>query len=276
MLRVIIQYLLMLFLLFILPGCTNLFFQPMKKLLVTPEEFNIEYENVYVKTQDNINLHGWWFPTATDSKASILFLHGNGENISTHASAVYWLTKHAYDVFIIDYRGYGKSEGIPDLEATLADIKSVFDYVWKRDNGDKKFFVIGHSLGASLGLVALSGYKHSPDGMLFVSPFSEYRQMAQSMMSKSWLTWAFQWPLSLTVSNEYSPIDYVDKLPSSPALFLYSEDDNVIPIDHVMRLFQKAHPPKHIEQISGPHNELFGVQENKDIILQYLDHWAEN
>jgi len=270
------RYSLIVCILVIETGCTNLFFQPMKQHLVSPEQFNIQYEDVYLEVDSNIKLHGWWFPTDQEAKATILFLHGNGENISTHAAAVYWLTQHDYDVFIFDYRGYGKSQGFSSIETTLEDIKMVFDYTWQRNSGEQKLIVIGHSLGASLGIAALSSYEKNIDGMMFVSPFSEYRQVVRDMMSKSWLTWAFQWPFSLTVSNEYSPIDYVDKLPAIPALFVYSEEDKVISADHVKRLFDKADEPKYIEQIRGPHSGLFGEQQNRVVILKYIDQWAGN
>jgi uncharacterized protein len=270
------RYLLMVAVLVIETGCTNLFFQPLKPHLTSPEKFNIQYENVYIEVDDNVELHGWWFPAAEKPSATVLFLHGNGENISTHAAGVYWLTKHAYDVFIFDYRGYGKSQGVPRMDVTLEDIKKVLDYTLQRNKGEQKLIVMGHSLGASLGIAAVSEYEKNIDGVIFVSPFSEYRQVVRDMLSKSWLTWAFQWPLSLTISNEYSPIDYVADLPRVPTLFLYSNEDYVISADHVKRLFAKANEPKYIEQISGGHSGLFGKQQSRDVILKYINLWTEN
>jgi len=257
-----------------LSACTNLFFQPIKQHLATPEQYNIEYEDVTFKGESGLNLHGWWFPASEASKAIVLFLHGNGENISTHSGLVHWLTRHQYDVFIFDYRGYGKSEGYAHIEGAIADIKTAREYVNSRRLADQKLFVIGHSLGASLGVVNLAVNAGAVDGIILVSPFSEYRKITRETMSKSWLTWAFQWPVSLTINDDYNPIDFITQLPDVPKLFMYSEEDTVIKPEHVLRLYNRANAPKSIERSWGNHNSLFAQKENQQIILRYLNEWS--
>ena len=119
-------------------ACTNAFFQPLKQHLASPEQYDIKYEDIYFKGASGLNLHGWWFPASGSHKATVLFLHGNGENVSTHSGLVYWLTEHQYDVFIFDYRGYGKSEGKAEIEGVMRDIQSAREYVVTRKQTDKK------------------------------------------------------------------------------------------------------------------------------------------
>ena len=258
-------------------SCTNLFFQPIKQHLASPEQYGIEYENIFFKSKGDINLHGWWFPAILSSgevsRGSILFLHGNGDNISTHSGLIYWLTQYQYDVFIFDYRGYGYSQGESEISGVLADIGSARKYVESR-NQQQPFFIIGHSLGSSLGIVNLAKNGEGVDGAIFISPFSDYKKVAREMMSNFWLTWPFQWPMSMTVSAEYNPIDYVAQLPGVPKLFIYSSEDRVIAPEHVKDLYIKAPAPKFIAITKGQHNEVFSKKETQKIILQYLNSWS--
>jgi len=199
-------------------ACTGFFFQPSKKLLIDPAKFDIEYENVYFNSLDNLRLHGWWFPAQNKPKALVLFLHGNAQNIRTHASAVHWLTQHQFEVFIFDYRGDGRSEGSPELSKIITDIYQAYDYAKERIGKDQKLFVIGHSLGASMGIFSIANRPNGIDGAIFLSPFSDYRKIAQHALAGSSLTWAFKRPLSFTINNDFRPLDYVQKLPQIPLL----------------------------------------------------------
>lgn len=259
----------------LLSGCSHVFFQPSKELLVTPDQLGIEYRDVYFSSSDNLQLHGWWFPAEEESNALILFLHGNAENISTHSAAVYWLTRHQYDVFIFDYRGYGLSQGQPGLDGAINDIYHAMEYARKRYPADKKIFLIGQSLGASLGIYSLAQRPQSIDAAVFISPFSDYREISRDMLATSWLTWAFQWPLSLTISNRYRPLDAVGQLPQIPLLYLYSEQDEVIHPRHVRALYQQSNEPKFISRLTGRHSNLFSYEANRQQLLQYLNSWLE-
>jgi len=262
----------------LLSSCTSFFFQPHNQHFASPEQYKITYEDIYFKG-DAGKLHGWWFPAklsaAHQARATVLFLHGNGQNISTHSGLIYWLTQYQYDVFIFDYRGYGKSEGSAQLEGALNDITRAREYVASRHKNNNKLFIIGHSLGASLGVVNLAMNESSVDGVILVSPFSEYRKITRETMARSWLTWAFQWPISLTINDEYNPIDFVAQLPEVPKLFMYSEEDTVIRPEHVLSLYNRASEPKSIEKSWGNHNSLFAQKENQQIILHYLNQWSK-
>jgi len=261
---------------FLLTACTSTFFQPLEEHLASPDQYNIKYEDIYFEGKSEIRLHGWWFPAALESKGHVLFLHGNAENISTHSGLVYWLTQHQYDVFIFDYRGYGKSQGNAQIDGVMSDIQSSREYIETRRDKNKKVFMIGHSLGASMGVYNLAQHPKNIDGMILVSPFSDYRQIARESMDKSWLTWLFQWPASLTISTEYNPIDYVSRLPNVPKLFIYSESDRIISSDHVIQLYDKATEEKYLEKVNGYHNSIFAEKENQQVILRYLDKWSDS
>ncbi|VAW58175.1 hypothetical protein MNBD_GAMMA11-1030 [hydrothermal vent metagenome] len=270
------KYLIVLPVMLLFSACTGLFFQPLKQHFASPEDYGLEYEDIYFKGRSGLKLHGWWFAGRPSSKGSVLFLHGNGQNISTHAGLIHWLTRYQYDVFIFDYRGYGKSEGEANIEGILEDIQSARNYLAERADV-KKMFVVGHSLGASLAISNLAQYPDGPDGAIFVSPFGNYRKIAREVMSRSWLTWALQWPVSLGVTDNYNPEDVVDQLPPVPVLFIYSEQDQMINPRHVLDLYALATGPgdRSIVGVKGRHNQIFAEKETRKAIVRYLDQWSE-
>ena len=160
------------------------------------------------------------------------------------------------------------------MAGALDDIKSARAYIQSRNEENKKLFVIGHSLGASMGIYNLAKNPKNIDGIVLVSPFSKYPEVAQEMMSKSWLTWLFQPLAAITVSSEYNPVDYVALLPSVPKLFMYSEGDQIIAPYHIKTLYKNASANKYLEKIKGNHNSVFAFKENQKILLNYLDKWS--
>jgi len=255
----------------LLSACTGLFFQPLKTHFASPEDYGFEYEDVYFKGKSGLNLHGWWFPASPSSKGKVLFLHGNGQNISTHAGLIHWLTFYQYDVFIFDYRGYGKSEGEANIEGVLDDVQSARNYLARRSTGVKKMFIVGHSLGASLAMSNLAQYPDGPDGAIFVSPFSNYREVAREVMSRSWLTWVLQWPVSMGITDDYNPEDIAGLLPPVPRLFIYSDDDQMINAHHTLDLYALSSEPRSIVKVKGGHNQIFAETETQQAIVRYLD-----
>ena len=76
----------------------------------------IPAEDVWLRTTDDVRIHGWWLPAQGDAKKTILFLHGNAGNLTGRLPWMHALNTLPANVLIIDYRGYGRSEGVPDEE----------------------------------------------------------------------------------------------------------------------------------------------------------------
>ena len=114
-------------LLLFVAGCTSQFFIPMQQHVRTPTDIGLTYDNIGFESSDGTSLHGWWLPANGRAKATILFLHGNAENISTHIGSVHWLPAAGYNVFLFDYRGYGKSAGAVELDGIMRDAHGAKD-----------------------------------------------------------------------------------------------------------------------------------------------------
>lgn len=258
--------------LLIMPGCTNLIFYPMKDIVITPDNIGLMYEDVYIETVDNLKLHGWKLFSEGETVGTLLFFHGNAENISTHFASVYWLAAHGYDVYIFDYRGYGKSEGKAELDPIIDDMQLLIEHVTDQLDENQKLIVMGQSLGASLSIysVAHSQYQDRIAALVSVAAFSDYHDIAQDALSSSWLFWLFQWPLSKTISNTYSPVESVDNVASVPIFIMHSQEDEIIGFYHARRLYKASLEPKQLISLEGGHNVTFNLDSNRQKLLDVL------
>ena len=91
---------------------TRSLFFPSKDILLTPEFIDASYQDVYLITSDSIKINGW-FLADKDARYTLLFFHGNAGNIGDRLDKLEILKKIPLNIFIIDYRGYGKSQGSP-------------------------------------------------------------------------------------------------------------------------------------------------------------------
>ena len=260
-----------------LQGCTHMLFYPMQQHVLSPDRLDIAYDDIYVDSSNATRLHGWWLHSREDLRGTVLFFHGNAQNISTHLAHVYWLVDYGYDVVMIDYRGYGKSSGKPEMDGIIQDIQATLGYVLDSEiNSERPLFVLGQSIGGSLSVAALakSEYKDKLSGILLIGSFSDYHKVTRHALSGFWLTWPLQWPLSFTVDNRYSPEQYIASLSPVPVLIMHGEQDEVVPVEHARTLFEQARQPKFIEQVSGDHNHILENQANRNVVLQYLERFS--
>lgn len=262
----------------LLQGCSSIFFFPMREHVLTPDKIGIEYSDIVLRTPDNLQLHGWLLPPQGTLKGTVYFLHGNAENISTHLQSVYWLPKEGYQVFLIDYRGYGLSEGEPELPAVLNDIKTGFDWlIHQPSTSGKPIFLLGQSLGASMGIYFIAT---TPDAKSHLSaavldaPFTAYSDIARHVASRSWITWALQYPASWLMISGHDPIDFIAAIAPVPILLIHSNDDKVIPFEHSTRLYSMAIEPKSKINTRGPHTATFNQPYNRRALLHFFERFT--
>lgn len=251
MAHVIPKYLLRIILVITLSGCTGALFHPMKTLIRTPADIGLQYEDVNFNSDDGTRLHGWFLPAFISAKeqahGTILLLHGNAENISTHIGSVHWLPERGFNVFLFDYRGYGQSSGNTSITGSHQDITNALRWLLNKPGIDpKRVIVLGQSLGGVLGSYALaqSGLSKKIQLLILDSTFGNYQQIAREKFSGFWLTWPFQYPLSWTLPSDYNPIDIIDIYSPTPVLLIHGEGDDIIPIHHAQQLFAVAKEPK--------------------------------
>ncbi|MDI9244394.1 alpha/beta hydrolase [Marinobacter sp. CHS3-4] len=258
-------------------GCSSLFFYPDSATYITPDRLNLEYEDVYLDTADGETLHGWWLPAKSDARGTVYFLHGNAQNISSHILNVSWLPDKRYNVFLIDYRGYGRSTGAPDIEGALHDAESGLR--WLADYPaaeDQPIFLLGQSLGGALGTALASEWtkrQEQPplEGVILDGTFSGFRAIAREKLGNFWLTWPFQIPLSWTIPDDYEATDMIGGISPVPVMVIHSVRDGIIPFHHGQRLFEAAKEPKHFLQTDTGHASTFVLPGYQQAVLEFME-----
>ena len=242
----------------LLSGCTGLFFHPHSYLMDTPEKHGLTHQSEFFQSADGTTLNAWFLPAKTKdnskAKATILFLHGNAENISTHFRNIAWLPAEGYNVLALDYRGYGASDGAPNLTGMLADLDAAMRHLLTHKNVDpNKIVVLGQSLGGPLAVyyVAHSAYRANIRAAVIDSAFSDYRRIAREKLASSYLTWLFQWLPWIVINNDYAPADSIAGISPIPLLLIHGDKDTVVPPHHSQHLFEKAGEPKELWIIPG-------------------------
>jgi fermentation-respiration switch protein FrsA (DUF1100 family) len=211
--------------------------------------------DVYFKSSDGLTLHGWYF-RAKEERGTILICHGNVENLSTHVMLDLWLIDAGYNLFIFDYRGYGRSEGSPTVQGINRDAEAALETLLftlprvKQDN----IIVFGKSLGGAVAVytVANSPFKNRVKALILDSAFSSYRAIAREKIADSIIGWPFQYPLSWLVSDDFSPIKFIKRIAPIPIVIIHGRDDDIVPEHHGHILYEAALPPREFWEPSVP------------------------
>jgi fermentation-respiration switch protein FrsA (DUF1100 family) len=237
------------FVLFVTAGCTQTFFQPHRQLVQTPAGAGLSYQSVALRAVDGVELVAWFLPSRGDARATVLFLHGNAENISTHFANVAWMPAEGFNVLALEYRGYGGSEGSPSLPGLQLDIDAALSSLLERPDVDPRRIVLfGQSLGGALAIhyAARGAHRGALRAVIADSAFADYRLIVREKMAGFFLTWPFQWLPALTVDNDYSPRAAVHAVSPTPLVLIHGEHDAIVPPHHSRELYELAAEPKQL------------------------------
>ncbi len=238
----------------LLGGCMPAFFQPDRTIYQTPGLYGIDYQPVELRAADGTQLFAWFLPARGKAKGTVLYLHGNAQNISAHFANAAWLPAAGFNVLALDYRGYGGSEGEPSLPGMLLDIDAALSALLARPDVDSQRIVIfGQSLGAALAIyyVAHSRYRENVRAVVVDSAFSDYERIGEEKLAATPLTWPFQWFAAMAIDNRYSPEASVSQVSPIPLLLIHGDQDNVVPLRHSQRLYELAGFPKDLWVVHG-------------------------
>jgi fermentation-respiration switch protein FrsA (DUF1100 family) len=260
-----------------LAGCSSMLFYPEPGLPFTPEKARLEYRDVNLTAADGTRLHGWWLPAkaGVPVKGTVLHLHGNGGNLAYHLGATAWLPEQGYQVLMLDYRGYGLSQGEPGLPAVYQDIDAAFEWLQQQpETQGQPLIVLGQSLGGAMGVHYLSQHpaqRARLKAMVLDGVPASYREVGQFALSTSWLTWPLQVPLSWLVPDADSAVYAMPEMGGVPMLIFHSMDDPIVPLSNGLRLYQAAPPPKVLQLTRGGHVQTFADPTWRQVMLRYLD-----
>ena len=228
---------------------------PSRAVGPAPDSIGLAYEVVEILTEDGIRLEAWYVP-ARKPRGTVLFFHGNAGNISHRLDSLRVFNHLDLSTLIFDYRGYGRSEGKVSEPGIYRDAEAAWRYLTEeRRIPAAEIVLFGRSLGAAVA-ASVAG-QHRPGALIIESGFVSVPDMAAEVYP--WL------PARRLARIGFPTGDYLKSV-SCPVLVVHSRDDEIIPFDHGLRLFEIAHEPKQFLELWGGHNNGFLVSGR-----QYLD-----
>lgn len=229
-------------------GLDALFYQPDRRVYTTPARDGYAFETVRFKSTDGTQLSGWFIPAQGKALGTVVHFHGNAQNMTAHYAFVSWLPAKGFNLFVFDYRGYGKSEGKPTREGVYEDSVAALKYIKSRTDIDQnKLIVLGQSIGAANALTVLGRNEFEGIvGMVSDSAFSSYKSVACD--HAGWLLKPFAFCL---IGNKLSPEKYIEDVAPIPLLIIHGTQDAVAPYKHAQELFMNAREPKQLWTING-------------------------
>lgn len=228
----------------------RLIFYPERTIWATPADRGLAYEEVSFHASDGVRLNGWFVP-GNRRDVTFLWFHGNAGNISDRVENIKLLHDHiGINIFIFDYREYGRSEGSVSEEGTYKDAEAAFAYLSsRRDVDPSRVICFGRSLGAAVA-VELARRKHCA-GLILETPFTSVRELASALFPFL--------PLGFLFRTEYDTLAGVKQV-RVPVLVLHGDRDEIVPFSMGKRIFEAAHEPKEFFVIRGArHNDTYLV-----------------
>lgn len=243
----------------------SMIYFPDRKLEVTPDAAGLSYEDVFLTTADGVRVHGWFIPTPDSpitghrSPNTVLFLHGNAGNVSHRLDKLAMFHDLGASVLIIDYRGYGRSEGRPSEEGTYRDAQAAYEYLTGKTQRlsaphiePRSIVVYGESLGSAVAVDLAS--RVAVGGVILEEPFTSIGDVGQEKFPFL--------PIRLLARTKYDSLGKIGRI-NAPLLIFHSRDDEYFPIRHAERLFAAAREPKRLVELHGSHNDAFSISGDK-------------
>ncbi len=224
----------------------------------SPLAYGLKAEDVWVTTSDGVRLNGWFLPKAGSSKV-LLFFHGNAENIGMGLERMKVLSSLGLNVFALDYRGYGKSQGTPDEAGVYRDADAAYRYLTvERGFPPRSVIIHGQSIGGAVAIDLASRVECG--GLIAESTFTTLREMAFR---------ALLIPIYAYVAkSEFKSIEKITRV-HAPVLVIHGKRDELIPFSMGERLYNAAPQPKALAPLEfAEHNDVLWV--NRDMYLTYL------
>ncbi|UCC95720.1 MAG: alpha/beta hydrolase [Candidatus Omnitrophota bacterium] len=237
-------------------------YYPMREVGLDPSSLNLSFEDVFLETQDHIKIHGWFIP-AQEAYHTVLFCHGNAGNIGHRIDKIAIFNQLGVDLFMIDYRGYGKSKGNPSEAGLYLDAQAAYRYLTEtRRIEPHRIILYGESLGSAVAIHLASQQKIG--GLVTEGTFSCGKDMAKIF---------YPYLPSFFFSNTFDSLSKIGKV-DVPKLLIHSLDDEILPFALAKKLFAEAKEPKHFVQIRGSHNIAF--LDDKEKYVSALEEFIKN
>lgn len=254
--------------LYLLLCVTLYFFQ--EKLIFFPTKleknyvfnFDKSFKEITIPTNDNVNLHGILFnakKTNSSKKSKLVFyLHGNAGTVNSWGGIANVYTDLGYDLFVLDYRGYGKSEGeIYSQEQFFDDVQTAYNFIKKEKNYDEKnIIIVGYSVGTASA--AMLSSQNNPKALILQAPYFSLTDMTAR---------TYSFVPTFLLKYEFNTVEFLLKN-KVPTYIFHGTDDSVIPyessvlIQEYLNENNSKDKSNTVDFITLPHQGHIGIHSN--------------
>ncbi len=218
-------------------------FFPDRAMVADPTHAGMPYDDVFVDTSDGIRLHGWFVPSA-ESELVVLFFHGNAGNISHRLESIRIFHDLGLSVFIVDYRGYGRSDGSVGEKGVYADARAAYQFLVEKQNiAPRNILFFGRSLGAAVAVDLAAEFP--PRGLILESCFPSLADVGARAYPLL--------PVRRLLRVRFDSTDSITRV-ECKKLFIHSRQDEIVAFELGQRVFDLALEPKRLLEIRGDHN----------------------
>lgn len=227
---------------------TRLIFKPTSLLTSTPEEQQLEYEDVWIsldgkESPGQQGLHGWWLPglsgPLSDNALTLLYLHGNSENIGANLDLAHSYQRMGFNVLLVDYRGYGRSSGpFPNEQRVYEDAIAAYRYLTEtRQIPVNSLWLFGHSLGGAIAIELAT--QRQAAGLILQSTFSSMLAAVNFSGQYSWF------PVDWLLTQRFDSIAKVAHL-KLPIFYIHGLEDDTTAAVMSEQLYAISPSPKQL------------------------------
>ena len=287
----------------------RLTFYPVRDYFETPAAAGLAFEDVVLRTSDGVSVHGWFVAAADAARVAapeappvhagrtapagsrrpitLLFFHGNAENIGGCLDLAARARAAGFNVLLVDYRGYGESQGRPTEQGIYRDGEAALRDLGSRAGVDPDRIVVwGRSIGAAVavhlaargtetaGAARDGGAGESGDpggpprvaGLILESPFTSVPDLLRQGGHVALLA------LSRFGTYRFDSAARIG-LVEAPVLIVHGTDDEIAPFELGRRLYELAPGRKELAAIrGGGHNDLWAQHGDEvwDAVRRFL------
>ena len=246
---------------------------PLRRLDALPADYGLRSEDLSPVASDGVRLKGWWIKGG--GRRVVLLFQGNAGNVSHRLDrAKLFVDRLDVDLFLVDYRGYGLSEGRPSESGLYRDGFAIYDAARDRGFAPERIILLGESLGCAVAVevaLARQGDRRTarspakgPAGVALETPFLSVPALARVH---------YPFVPGFLVRSRYDTEKKIARV-AQPKLFVAAAQDDVAPPAHARRLFDLARSPKELLVVPGAgHNDAYVVGGEKYLAVwrRFLD-----
>lgn len=228
-----------------------------------PLLLGVQGSDVRLQTADGVNVHGWWYPAVGSgvesggrasphsSSPAVLFLHGNAGDISDRTGLAEGLLAQGLSVFLLEYRGYGGSDGSPSEEGLHLDALAGYDFLLAQVGSADDVVIFGRSMGGAVA--ARLGAERSPGAVILEAAFESLEAMGRSI---------YPFLPGFLFRRLRGRFDTLSRVPEieCPVLIVHGSEDEIVPLAMGRTLYQASGGNGEWMQVEGAgHNDVFWV-----------------